>query len=150
MLTAPIRHFMRAANMINGTFTLPAVFTKRETRLTLINYGDVPTGLRITITSGGYSGNADSSILITNHSTGAYMRLKYDLLAGEALTVDSDVFSIRKNGETNALHYLEDDDESDFFQLARGANDIEITTNYAENVFEADVAYYESFAAIEV
>lgn len=121
-VTEPLAAFMPDFTF---PFKFPVKFGERGSQAVLYNDGDVPCPIQIE-----FNGPAQLPV-ITNRTTGEFIRIKKELHAGEKLIIntgfgrDRRVVIDKGNGEVeNAFHYI-DIWESTLFNLEVGKNVIE-------------------------
>lgn len=122
--------------------SLPTQFSMAgETRINVMNLGDVETPIRIEIT-----GPATNPKLI-NALTGEYIRVKQSLLTGDKMTITTDFGRKRVeiNGQ-NAFNYI--DLTSTFFNLNPGDNILELTTEDINDDARVEISYRNRYLGV--
>ena len=122
--------------------SMPTTFSMAgESRINVINRGDVETPIRIEIT-----GPATNPKLI-NALTGEYIRVKQSLLSGDIMTITTDFGRKRVeiNGQ-NAFNYI--DLTSTFFNLNPGDNILELTTEDINDDARVEVSYRNRYLGV--
>ena len=135
-------------DLISGNFTLPCVFTRRITRCTLVNRGDVLS--EPTITFFGVQGNqkeraGSPGVSVVNHTNGKKIELLYEISVGETVTVDIPTRSIRSDQNGNILFSLGQDSYLSDFWLEPGVNDIEVVRHNESLNISASVVFEHQY-----
>lgn len=119
--------------LLYGSFTFPCMFSKRTSRMTLINSGDVEAEPVIMLynTATKSALGEDYGIEIVNHTTGQSILIERATTNGEVITVDVPNRSITSSLSGDITHSLSQDSYLSNFIFAVGTNDIE-AVNYNE------------------
>ena len=115
-------------DLIKDTFTLPCVFTKRTSRINVINSGDVESRPVIHLVCKSEPQSEDYAIELINHTKNQYFKLNYKMTAGEEICIDfanRTVTSYKDKDETNLIGYISDNTYLSDFYLDTGTNDLE-------------------------
>ena len=119
--------------LLNKYFTFNGMFSKRVSRGEILSIGNIFTEPIFYIDVQHVpeeSTTAEKGILITNHTTGQYIRLDYEPAQGEQITIDIPNRDIHNDAGENLIAYISDDTFLDGFYIMPGANDIE-ALNYS-------------------
>ena len=114
-------------DLVEGSFTLPCVFTRRVEGGNLINEGDVSAEAVISVTSHG-SSEGEATLLIKNNDTGAKVELKKVFSAGDTVIIDTKNAEVSDGAGNSLLSALSDDTYISEFVLKRGNNRISVTS----------------------
>ena len=115
-------------DLIKDKFTLPCVFTKRTSRINVINSGDVVSRPVVYLVCKTEPQSDDYAIELLNHTKNQYFKLDYKMAKGEEICIDFEkrtVTSLKGEEETNLIGYISDDTFMSEFFLDTGTNDLE-------------------------
>ncbi len=117
-------------DLIENSFTLPCVFTRRTSRVTVVNSGDEITRPKILLVCKNEAQDEDFGIEIINYTLNQHFILNYKMASGEEICISFDDRTIKSNlktdsGDTNLIGYLGEDTFLSEFYLATGVNDLE-------------------------
>lgn len=117
--------------LLEGSFTLPCMFSKRTSRQNIFNMGDVKTEPIFTIYS--LDSDAETSaidgetgIVVTNHTTGQHIQLECSTTPGEVITIDIPNRRVESSKNPDIITTLTGDSFLSNFWLAEGGNDVEV------------------------
>ena len=131
----------RRENKLKTTFTLPCVFSTRDTVTTVYNGGDLPADSIITITGTTPSGKAGAQgIEIKNNTTGEGLYLDCAVEQRETITIDTANTTVISSLRGNMMNYLLS--KSMFFKLPLGESEIEVVNQNPANELAATIQYY--------
>lgn len=136
-------------DLIFDSFTLPCVWTELCNRKTIVNKGEVKTGMIITVKGRSDTDNQEQGIDIINHSTNEHVTVKYDCMKDDVLVIDSTDFMVYLNNE-KALQLVDENDGSDFFTLKVGENDIEIVNKRTDTEIELTIGFTEMYRSVPI
>jgi len=151
-LVAPKPHWLNATtenikleDFVAGfsfPFSFPVSFAIRGDKRTLNNSGDVPIPIKVT-----FRGNTINPT-IRNITTGEFIKVNYEIPEGYTFVVDTENKTVKMydgtGTSTNMFRYL--DNDSTFFELVLGDNDISFSTDGGEP--EVYIEYTERFGAV--
>lgn len=129
-------------------FEFPVAFGSREFRKQLANAGQVQTPVEITIEGMG------ETPALTNHSTGAKLRLTEPLPAGYILRINTDPAQLAvtvtdpDGAVDNAFGYLDPTGPLTAFTLRPGLNDIEYEPGSAAARSRISIQWYELYEGV--
>ena len=148
-------YIYRRTPLLSTQFTLPCMFSSRESRVNVQNAGDVAAEpvIEITCFDGGNSvmllsldedgEDATQGIKIKNHTTGQHMKLDYVPVADEVITVDIPNRKVTSSVNGSILTAISRKTFLSDFWLAEGVNDIEVT-NYNAGAAISAVCRYDN------
>lgn len=130
---------------------LPAKATLRSSKASIYNYGDVEIYPLITLqnnkTIDTLSDN--SSITLSNLTTGKDVILEYQMSAGENVIIDLENRAITSDINGSIVSCISDDTVLSDFYLEVGKNDIVIEAGSAENIF-AVAHYFNQYVSVVI
>lgn len=129
----------RRADMVTGRFTLPMVFTKRDSTADIVNKGDVSA---FPIFNLHCNEEMSENIVIRNDTTNEELQLNYKPVKGERIVIDAEQFKITSNLNGNIIKCLSAD--STFFELGKGSVKLSCLTNGVS----VSVNFYERYAGV--
>lgn len=121
--------------------TFPTAFSSVTNRKTVVNSGQTGADMVITITC---VNDTDGVITISNNTTGKYIKISHNMVRGEVITIDTAKYAVISNVSGNILHKVSD---GDFFKLACGANDLQVSGVYGGDV-SAAVLFNNSYVGV--
>lgn len=116
-------------DVIENSFTLPCVFSRRVSRVNLVNRGDVPCMPKVYIIC--LAAGSATKVEFKNHTTGKHFALDYKMRKGEEICIDfenrkiSSNLSDSKSNYGNLLPFMATDSFLSEFYLDVGSNDVE-------------------------
>lgn len=116
-------NLFKRKDLINGTFTLPCVFTKRVDEADILNNGDAETFPKIKIQC--VDDAPDEQIVIQNSTNGQKLTINYKMSIGEILEIDCYNHTIHSSISGNIIDKIKVD--SDFISYEPGLNHITAT-----------------------
>lgn len=131
-------------------FTLPCVFTSRHSRTALYNNGDKKVFPVIEITAIGTPSAESNTVTVTNHTTGAVLKLEKVLTDGETITIDLPRRRIESSADGIITHLITDDTNLSECFLAAGENDIEGSVTEQNQVVSIIAMYNTEYISAEV
>ena len=140
-------------------FTFPGKFGLLTTRGNVINQGflSAPCVIQIYGTSVNYGAfSIDSGLEIINHTTKTHLLFNYDIAAGEVITVDTSVPSVKSSINGNILNRVDfgqngicPDYTTDIaMKLVPGANDMECVNYNPGHLIRAEISFYRLFSGV--
>lgn len=135
-------------DMLKDTFTLPMVFTEITDSAFVYNYGDIECGYVMTVFCPYNDENEVTSFTVSNITAGTKLHFDYALSPGEKVTVKSSQteFTVTSSKSGNIIHKLSDD--SDFFTLEKGKNNIRISTDNTAVTLTAKIEFYNTYTGV--
>lgn len=144
-------------NVWEADFTLPTVFTKRDSEMDVVNGGDIKSEPIFTI----YCKEADDTqadsaeeaaaqstsqpyLLLENEATGQFIRLDYLPEAGEVITVDISGRTVRNDDGANLITSLSEDSFLNQFWLEPGPNHIKVSNETGRDV-GVEIEFYNQY-----
>ncbi len=130
-------YLRKRINMVSGTgVTLPAVFTKREQKVSVINKGHKRTEPVIKITyAKPLSGSLNGGIVIKNNTTGKFIKFTGKAKDYTAFDIDIKQRKVLSKDGADISSCLSDDTYLSEFFLNVGVNEIEvINSNLSEDI----------------
>ncbi len=115
-------------DLVQGSFTLPCVFTERVHRCIVYNQGDFRAEpvLRLYNAKTEKTTGESADIVFLNHTTGQKIVLKHLMGTDETVTVDIPNRKVESSTGVNLLSSLSQDSYLSDFWLEQGVNDLEI------------------------
>jgi predicted phage tail component-like protein len=147
--------FAGIPNLENGKFKFPCIFSYRNNKKTFYNKGNLSCDFTCIIqgiseagelTAGAMSGTQAYGFQIKNNTTGEHMIINYNVAVGETVTVDTADFSIESSKAGNILHKLKNG--TDFFKLAPGKSEIEVTNFNTANNIIVSLCFNETYREV--
>lgn len=137
----------------DGTWSvqLPAIATVRIAETEIINRGDVDVYPIIRLQNrASVSALADSSVIITNNSTGAKITLEYTMTIGENIVIDLPHRKITSDINGDITQYISDDTVLSDFCLQVGSNSILALNNGSGSNLAMTLEYSNNYAAVVI
>lgn len=128
--------------LLDCDFQFPAAFSQRITRRNVFITSTVGIEPIITINAGR---NPSGALQIMNHTSGESLKINYEPLSGDCITVDVKNRKIFNQSGDNLLHYLADESFFNGFHLYPEDNDIEVNIGAANTELEVMLRYNERF-----
>jgi len=121
-------------DLVQGSFTLPCVFTERVHRCIVYNQGDFRAEpvFRLYNTKTAETVESAADILFVNHTTGQKIVLTHLMTEGEVVTVDIPNRKVESSVCGNLISFLSQDSYLSDFWLEQGVNDLEIINHNTE------------------
>ncbi len=123
-------------------FTFPGMFSERITKRNVYINSNAETEPIIIINTGS---NPNGILQIFNYTSGESLKINYEPLSNEYITVDVKNRKIFNQNGDNLLNYLADESFFDGFHLYPGDNEIEVTLGTANTELEVILRYNECF-----
>ena len=123
-------------------FTFPDRFSYRITRRNILISSNAETEPVFIIEVGS---DANGNIEIINNTSGEKLKLNYEPLRNECITVDVENRKIYNQEGDNLLSYLADDSFFNGFHLYPGENDCEVNLDYGTVDLKVYIRYNEKF-----
>ena len=136
--------------MLTTETVLPAVFSKRISRAVIDNNGDVNIYPTLKIVNTNTASDTTGTVTITNHSTGAFIKLNHVLADGEAVTADIKHRRIESSVHGDITNKISDDTVLADFVLVLGTNDIEFVNTSIGQELNATATYCNEYFSAEV
>lgn len=114
-----IQNIYKRADLVGNQFTLPAMFTSRTNKATIVNDGDEETFGIYTI----ICNQPIESLKLSNNTTGKFVQFNYDMQIGETVTIDNEKHKITSSINGDIINNVSSD--TSFFGLVCGSNEIE-------------------------
>lgn len=108
-------------NLVTTTFTLPCVFTTRLSEADIVNKGDKEVYPTLIIENMGAAGSS-GGLEIQNTTTGAVIKLDYNTLNGEVITVDLARRRVSSSAGGYITNTISNDTDLSKFYLTVGDN----------------------------
>lgn len=115
-------------DLVEGSFTLPCIFTRRVCGGNFINLSDLDASPVITVICNKTS-EANTTLLIKNEDTGAKIELSRKFTAGEIITIDTKNAEITDAYGNNLISAMSDDTYLSEFILKKGDNNISVISS---------------------
>ncbi|MBE7034818.1 MAG: hypothetical protein E7402_01665 [Ruminococcaceae bacterium] len=118
-------------DLVQSSFTLPCLFTKRTNRVSVVNQGDIQTEPILTVYHDSRERpmtleTDESGLEIINHTTGQRIILERETVLGEVVTIDIPNRRITSSVLGDITHMISQDTFLSRFFLAVGSNDMEV------------------------
>ncbi|MBE7028130.1 MAG: hypothetical protein E7407_03745 [Ruminococcaceae bacterium] len=136
-------------DLIKDSFTLPCEFSRRVSRVDIINSGDTDAMPAVYILCE-KKGDGEE-VRLTNHTTGKSFSLNYTMSTGEEICIDFENRNITSNIKNeannygNLLPFMSTDSFLSEFFLDTGVNDVEMFSLGANSKVTAYCIYGEKF-----
>lgn len=127
-------------------FNPSAMFSQTTAQADIYNY-NIPTPFKIIITGRGGTSHSEYGIIVTNETTGEFIKIEKDVGNGEVITIDTDSATITSSTEGNIMTYVSDDSSPDMM-LASGNNLIKAENLNVNNTITAVVAYRNRYVGV--
>ncbi len=128
----------KVENLLDGTFVLPCMLTRRITKANVVNIGDVDTEpiIRISLNGGTYNGTAGTpgTLIIRNETTKQEIELNLqDAENTTGVTIDIPNRKIYSQDNKNLIHHLAPTSFLSDFWLQKGQNEICVDNYISES-----------------
>ncbi len=128
----------KVEKLLDGTFVLPCMFTRRITKANVVNTGDVDTEpiIRIRLNGGTYNGTAGTpgTLVIRNETTNQQIELNLqDAVETAEIVIDIPNRKIFSQDNKNLIHHLAPTSFLSDFWLKKGQNQICVDNYISES-----------------
>ncbi len=128
-------------DLINGTFTLPCVWTEYIQSGIVNNTGDKLIFPVITLTAVSSAESTTGTVSVTNETTGAAITLDYVIAENEVITIDLSTRRIKSSINGNITNVITDDTVLSEFYLDYGKNNIAFSSSAENQVLLAEITF---------
>ncbi len=129
---------------------LPSAFSKRISRATIDVGGDLNIYPVLKIINTNTASDTTGTVTITNHSTGAFIKLNHVLADGEIVTTDIKHRRIESSVHGDITDKISDDTVLANFFLQVGLNDLEFINTSIGQELNATATYNNEYFSAEV
>ena len=141
----------------DGTFTFPCVFSYRKSKKMFFNKGNLSCDFvceirgvsetdELVAAAANTNETPTAGFRIMNNTTGEYMIINHDVAIGETVLVNTAEFSVLSSKDGNILHKLQNG--TDFFKLAPGKSEIEVTNFNTANNIMVNLSFHETYREV--
>lgn len=123
---------LKRIDKISGTYTLPAIFTERITKSNVVNKGEITVYPIIEVKTFA-SENTESTLVVKNNTTGAFITLTIAANKDDIITVDLPVRKIYTADGSVITNNISDDTVLSNFVLIPGENEIEVHNSIGDS-----------------
>ena len=145
------QHVFKRENMIEGTYALPMVMTKRISGAQIINYGEIETFPLFYLTSNLSGAASDDVVVIKNETTGSVIELGYTPGKDETVCIDVENARVTSNVKTeqnhegNLIYEISDRTFLTDFCLVPGVNQITAACDNSSLLLHVVCEYYNRY-----
>lgn len=130
---------------LDSSFTFPGSFSNRISRKKFVYLGNAKCEPLFNIYIGDVDGG-DNTLLISNHTSGEFLKFNFAEASNSIITVDVENRKIYNSLGENLLKYLSDDSFFDGFHLYPGENDIEVLNSNMNSGIEVSMSYSNKYS----